>query len=159
MTDVWQRVPFFYLQNPDLSFACSSRSSPLMWWWVEVWQAWSGHAHKKRHHPTLLHSGCRNGSADAKCLVCQRKTELAVWKHKLPKWPFLFSLNEYVSGWRGKIYMGWISHMNCQLDHVKIRSDGNQSFTVLCAVCEYDKVSPYSEEFIISTCNKWTCIE
>ena len=42
------------------------------------------------------------------------------------------------------------------MDHVKIHSDGNQSFTVLHAVCAYNKDSPYSEEFIISTCNKLT---
>lgn len=46
--------------------------------------------------------------------------------------------------------------MNCQLDHVKVHSDGNQSFTALHAVCEYNKDSPYSEEFIISTCTKLT---
>lgn len=49
--------------------------------------------------------------------------------------------------------MGCLSHMNCQLDHVKIHSDGNQSFTVLHAAC-VDSAS--SEEFIISTCNKLT---
>lgn len=52
--------------------------------------------------------------------------------------------------------MGCISHMNCQLDHVKIHSDGNQSFTVLHAACVYNKDSASSEEFIISTCNKLT---
>ena len=45
--------------------------------------------------------------------------------------------------------------MNCQLDHVKIRSDGNQSFTALHAVCAFND-SPYSEEFVISACNKLT---
>lgn len=49
-----------------------------------------------------------------------------------------------------------MSHMSCQLDHVKIQSDGNQSFTVLHAVCAYNKDSPNSEEFIISMCNKLT---
>lgn len=46
--------------------------------------------------------------------------------------------------------------MNCQLDHVKIHSDGNQSFTLLHAVCAYNKDNSYSDEFIISTCNKLT---
>lgn len=52
--------------------------------------------------------------------------------------------------------MGCISHMNCQLDHVKIHSDGNQSFTVLYAVCVYNNDSAAFEEFVISTCNKLT---
>lgn len=46
--------------------------------------------------------------------------------------------------------------MNCQLDHVKIHSNGNQSFTVLHAACVYNKDNPHSEELIISTCSKLT---